>query len=102
MNNNQEYAKYLNNLAENGFRGDDGVCALFNQRFLVYMPTMIPREVYESFEFFSGNYYYPVRSPDPSLTPFEAFIKLRKWKGIYGNERRAWCRHLAEYFSNEK
>ena len=100
MYNNQDVVNFLNNLAIHGSAEPEGVCVLIDRQFSVNLGLVIPRDVYDSWEHFSGDYMYPVPSPHLYIDAEDVFYRLPKWEGKYGKFRRNWCRHLAEYFSN--
>lgn len=93
----------MNNIIEN-LRGlasgeiqpgtrDFGLCRELRLKF----DFTIPHKAYESWALWTGRYPFPV--PHPTLDPSKAFLlAYDMWSDDeYGDNRRALCRHLADW-----
>ena len=107
-----QYAKFLKKLSEKreGEVRNEGVCSIFHRQFTTNLYRILPTEVVTSWEHFSGDYVFPVPSCNPEKSSSCEFAKITgyghgMWSGEYGDYRRMYALHLANYFedlANEK
>jgi len=72
---------------ENGDESSYKVSSIFN-KYLAFSANSWPEH--------SGHLSYPIPSPDPSLSPHEAYNEYDKWEVFtpYGDSRRRYIEHL--------
>jgi len=58
-------------------------------------------DAFECWDKFSGNWLYPVPSPDKEITPEDYYIEHNKWTGEYGKLRMELLDHLIDWYSKK-
>lgn len=63
----------------------------------IYTPKSIA-QVAESWQHYSGDYFYPVPSPYSDISPKRMFVRtVHKWEGKYGTLRKDLAKYLADH-----
>jgi len=70
-----------------------GICSELGYYDDVYENTVITTLARE-WELYSGNPAYPIPSPSRGLKPKQAYARLERWVGQYGELRQTFLRHM--------
>lgn len=70
-----------------------GICWHINNEIDINFDHSVLCDLFSSWDKFSGEYNYPVPSPNSDMTPRSAFSNLPKWKGEYGKLRKELLKH---------